>query len=117
VNCHGPDGRGEVLKTAMPKIPDFTSRAWLDAHTNAQLRASIRGGKELMPAFDPQRISDDQLKDLLAYVRAFAPGEGPATAETPAAPGDFEDRYRRLQAEWDALQKQMDELSKKPPNP
>ena len=68
-----------------------------------------------MPAFDDQRVSDDQLNGLLAYVRAFAPGGGPA--ETPAAPDDFDERYRRLQAEWDALQKQMDELSNKPKGP
>ena len=61
-----------------------------------------------MPAFDGQRVSDDQLNGLLAYVRAFGPRRGPA-AETRRA-GDFEERYRRLQEEWDALQKQLDEL-------
>jgi len=116
VNCHGPDGKGALLKAAMPKIPDFTDRAWQDSHPIPQLRAVIRNGKELMPAFDDTRVSDDQLNGLLAYVRAFAPGAGPA-AEAPTAPDDFEQQYRRLQAEWDALQKQMDELSKTPKGP
>jgi mono/diheme cytochrome c family protein len=104
------------MRAAMPKIPDFTDRAWQDLHPIPELRAIIRNGKELMPAFDDQRVSDDQLNGLLAYVRAFAPGAGPA-AETPAAPDDFDERFQRLQGEWDALQKQMDELSKKPNGP
>ena len=28
IACHGPDGRGTLVRAAMPPIPDFTSRDW-----------------------------------------------------------------------------------------
>jgi len=56
------------------------------------------------------------VKDLLAYVRAFGPKLAVPAPEA-SRPGDFDEQYRRLQNEWDALQKQLDELSKKPKPP
>jgi quinol-cytochrome oxidoreductase complex cytochrome b subunit/cytochrome c len=115
LNCHGKDGRGLELKTVMPAIPDFTSRTWQQSRNNPQLKESILHGKgTLMPAFDG-RVDPDQAKSLIAYVRALGP-DLPA-AEAPPQSGDFEERYRRLQEEWDALQKQLDELSKQPKKP
>jgi mono/diheme cytochrome c family protein len=114
VNCHGADGRGSSLKAVMPDLPDFTSTAWQDARKNFDLKAGILNGKgRQMPAF-ADRVKDDQAGALVAYVRAFGP-ERPPGEEPP--PGDFEERYRRLQDEWDALQKQLDELSKQPKKP
>ena len=114
VNCHGRDGKGLELKVAMPDIPNFTNANWQSSRTNPQLSVSILEGKgKLMPPFR-DRVKDDQVSALVAYLRAFGP-ERPAPVETPTS-GEFEDRFRRLQEEWDALQKQLDELkkSKKP---
>jgi ubiquinol-cytochrome c reductase cytochrome b subunit len=114
LTCHGADGRGLEIKPAMPAIPDFTNRAWQEGVSNPQLAVSILEGKgALMPAFRG-RVSDDQAMDLVAYVRAF----GPVRAATPqAATGEFEQRYRELQDQWDELQRQLRELSKPPRKP
>jgi quinol-cytochrome oxidoreductase complex cytochrome b subunit/mono/diheme cytochrome c family protein len=110
LNCHGKDGKGLELKAGMPKIPDFTSRSWQESRSNPELKVSILSGKgPLMPPFG-DRVKDDQVEALMAYVRAFGP-ERPTSAET-ASPSEFEERFRRLQEEWDALQKQLDELKK-----
>jgi hypothetical protein len=99
----------------MPGLPDFTRRDWQESRANPQLSVSILDGKgTLMPSFRG-RVKDDQAPDLVAYVRAFGPLKPPAVGK--AAPGDFEEQYRRLQLEWEALQKQLDELSRKPAKP
>jgi quinol-cytochrome oxidoreductase complex cytochrome b subunit/mono/diheme cytochrome c family protein len=110
LSCHGTNGAGAELKASMPTLPDFRDRRWQDEHTDAQLSVSILEGKgTLMPAFRG-RVHDDQMSSLLAYVRAFGPS--PPRVET-VPKTDFEDRYRRLEEEWNALQKQLEELSRK----
>ncbi len=99
----------------MPAIPDFSARAWQEMRENRQLSVSILDGKgPLMPSFRG-RVKEDQVADLVAYVRAFGPAPAPGAAKT--APSDFEEQFRRLQQEWDALQKQLDELRTKPTKP
>jgi hypothetical protein len=98
----------------MPDLPDFTSCDGEAGRTNAQLTVTILDGKgKLMPAFRG-RIDQDQARALVAYVRAFGPAST-VIAPDRAPASDFEQRFRRLREEWDALQKQLDELSKKPP--
>jgi quinol-cytochrome oxidoreductase complex cytochrome b subunit/mono/diheme cytochrome c family protein len=102
--CHGPAGRGADLRASMPTIPDFANRAWQSAARSPQLAASILEGKgTLMPSFRG-RVNDDQAADLVAYVRAFGPEP---VAEAPPDTDEFEKRFRKLQAEWDELQKQL----------
>jgi mono/diheme cytochrome c family protein len=115
VNCHGKDGKGLELKVAMPEIPDFTGRRWQEAHTNPEVAAAIRTGKDKMPSFGEDRIQQDQLNALVAYVRAF----GPERFQPPdkGTPSQFEERFRLLEEEWDALQKQLEELKKQPKKP
>jgi hypothetical protein len=36
IACHGPHGRGTVIRPAMPTIPDFTTREWQSGRANAQ---------------------------------------------------------------------------------
>jgi mono/diheme cytochrome c family protein len=114
LSCHGADGRGSEMRASMSTIPDFTSRSWQEGVSVPQLVASILDGKgTLMPAFRG-RITDEQSRDLAAFVRAFGPVQGPQ----PQAPAsDFEKQFRELQAHWDALQKQLRELSKPPQKP
>jgi quinol-cytochrome oxidoreductase complex cytochrome b subunit/cytochrome c len=115
LQCHGTDGAGSALRASMPGLPDFTRRDWQESRENPQLSVSILDGKgALMPSFRG-RVRDDQVPDLLAYVRAFGPLKAPAAEK--AAPGDFEGQYRRLLLEWEALQKQLNELSRKPAKP
>jgi mono/diheme cytochrome c family protein len=116
LTCHGTDGKGKELRANIPELPDFTSRTWQESRENPQFAVSILDGKgKLMPSFRG-RVKEDQVPDLLAYVRAFSPVKTPDADQSPAS--DFEEQYRRLQKEWDALQKQLDELPKeKPPKP
>jgi mono/diheme cytochrome c family protein len=108
LNCHGVDGRGTEMKTAMPTIPDFKLNTWQDSHTNPQLVASILDGKgTLMPAFRG-RMDETQTKDIVAYIRAFNPS---ATPPTPAPTSGFEGRFQQLQQEWETLQKQLKEIT------
>jgi len=100
----------------MPTIPDLTNPTWQETVSNPQLMASILDGKEaLMPSFRG-RVTEDQAQDLVAFIRAFGPVRGaPTTRE--AAPGDYAERFRQLQDQWDELQKQLQELSKPPRKP
>jgi mono/diheme cytochrome c family protein len=109
VRCHGQDGRGEERRASLKGLPDFTDPAWQKARTDFQLMASIRDGRGTdMPAYD-DRLNAGQVRDLIAYIRAFGPAKGrPVTAP----PDDFDQRWRQLQQQWDELQKQMQELRK-----
>lgn len=67
LGCHGADGKGK-----MPDQPDFTDAAWQARHTEEELLVAIRDGHEKMPAFK-DKLSEEQMKDVVAYVRTFAP--------------------------------------------
>jgi mono/diheme cytochrome c family protein len=105
--CHGPDGTGKIMRPSMPPIPDFTDTAWHEQHTNGQLLASIMDGKgTLMPA-NSGRITPDQARDVLAYIRAF----GPKTlAAAPATDTQFERSFRQLEQQWDALERELQKI-------
>jgi mono/diheme cytochrome c family protein/uncharacterized membrane protein len=80
VRCHGADGTGSRVRRRQPEIPDFTDPAWQARRSDAQLLASILDGKgEEMPPWRG-KISEEQARSLVAYVRAFAP--------TPAEPAE-----------------------------
>jgi mono/diheme cytochrome c family protein len=100
--CHGADGKGAAMRSAMPAIPDFTDERWQSQRSNARLRASILRGKgELMPSFR-DRLNEDRVHDLLAYVRAFGPKQ---RAAAPAAE-DFDRKFQTLEDQWDRLDRQ-----------
>jgi len=68
VGCHGPDGKGN------PKIkgvPDFTDAGWQKKTSDGDMTEAIKSGKKpIMPAF-AAKLSDDQVKALVSYVRGF----------------------------------------------
>ncbi|MDE2509084.1 MAG: cytochrome c [Planctomycetota bacterium] len=108
VACHGPDGRGTLVRAAMPPIPDFTTPAFQSSRSLAQLSVSILEGKgTLMPPWHG-KVSPEQARDLAAYVRTF----GPANPHADEAPtDDFGNRYQALKQKWDALELQARALS------
>jgi hypothetical protein len=60
-----------------------------------------------MPA-NSTRISRDQARNLVAYIRAFG---GIRSEPRPAATdAEFERSFRQLQKQWDELEKQMKNL-------
>ena len=108
--CHGPGGTGNTVRAAMPPIPDFTNRAWHKPKTNAELVVSILEGKgTLMPA-NNTRISRDQARNLVAYIRAFG---GVSIEPRPAATdAEFEKSFRQLQNQWDELEKELKKIKR-----
>ncbi len=111
--CHGPDGTGNLMRGSMPPIPNFTNRAFQRDHNDAQLLVSILEGKgALMPA-NSGRITRDQARDLVAYIRAFGPPM-PGKAAGGMTDTEFAKRFRLLQQQWDELEKEMHKLKGKP---
>jgi mono/diheme cytochrome c family protein len=75
--CHGADGKGQTKMGQKLGVKDFT-----DAKVQAALKDDAAAkvikegkkdadGKTLMKAFDT--LSDDEVKALVQYVRAFKP--------------------------------------------
>ena len=66
--CHGPDGTGNVPTGKALGVTDLTS-ADVQKQTDAQLTDSIANGKgKKMPAYKG-KITDDQIKGLVGYIR------------------------------------------------
>jgi mono/diheme cytochrome c family protein len=75
LKCHDTDGKGEIVRDVMPKIPDFTDAAWHAARSDADLSRSILEGKgKSMP---PMRgkLGSVEVGQLVAFVRAFRGGK------------------------------------------
>lgn len=66
--CHGADGKGETPTGKAMKAKDFASED-VQKMSDADLGAALTAGKGKMPAF--KTLTPDQVKDLVAYVRAF----------------------------------------------
>ena len=65
--CHGPDGKGKVKGT-----PNFADAAWQKKETDPDLTEDIKKGKPpKMPAFGT-KLSNDEIKALVAYLRTFS---------------------------------------------
>lgn len=114
--CHGPDGRGTLVRAAMPPIPDFTSRDWHASRSSSQLASSILEGKGiLMPPWNA-RITPEQARNLVLYVRHFGgpdilakETEGEATASGPSL-AEFDNQMRSLRQQFDEIEKQLQAL-------
>jgi mono/diheme cytochrome c family protein len=112
--CHDADGRGKAARGLFPEIPDFTKNSWQRGRRDAQLLVSLLDGKGTgMPSLNG-KITRSEARDLVAYVRTFAPASKKASDEKQdkAASDAFERRYRSLLKELDDLQRQFHELSK-----
>jgi quinol-cytochrome oxidoreductase complex cytochrome b subunit/mono/diheme cytochrome c family protein len=108
ITCHGPGGKGTPMRNSMPRIPDFSDRSWQESHRDPQFVVSILNGKgSLMPAFHG-RVSGDQARDLVAYLRALGPPR-PTGSEPPA--NDFANQFEQLQQRWNELENQLQPLA------
>ena len=69
--CHGPDGTGNVPTGKSLGVTDLTSGD-VQKQTDAQLTDSIANGKgKKMPAYKG-KVTDDQIKGLVGYLRELA---------------------------------------------
>ena len=89
--CHGAtgDGKTDLAKDMALTMSDWSDPKSLSGQTDQQLYDIIRKGKGKMPPEDAGRAKDDEIRDVVRYIRTFAK-EGfvaPATPETqPPAP-------------------------------
>jgi cytochrome c5 len=86
--CHGETGDG---KTDLAKDMGLTLGDWTDPKTLAgkqeqELFDAIRNGKGKMPAEAVGRAKDDEVRNLILYIRGLAKLQPTAAPETPAAP-------------------------------
>lgn len=69
--CHGPEGKGDGLKIVGAEVADLTS-ASTQRKLSVDLMKTIHEGRpeKVMPAWK-WRLSEQQTKDVLAYVRTL----------------------------------------------
>jgi cytochrome c6 len=68
--CHGADGTGSTATGKALKVRDLASPD-VQSQTDAQLADIITNGKNKMPAYKG-KLTDDQIKGLVAYIRGLA---------------------------------------------
>lgn len=81
--CHGLIGRGDGPKGPMLHPPDLTNPAWHKQTTDAQILATIKGGRGQMPAFG--YLPDATVHGLMSLVRMLNPERSNGTAEAAKA--------------------------------
>ena len=93
--CHGPNGNGktDLAKDMNLSLSDFTDPKTFEGKTDDQLYDLIRKGKDKMPAEDPGRAKNDEVKAIVQYIRSFskdqpavAPAARPAPETAPSSP-------------------------------
>lgn len=62
--CHGPGGKGNPVLGA----PDLTDAVWFYGNTPAAIRAAIRHGRSNQMPAQGQRLTETQLRLLVAYL-------------------------------------------------
>jgi mono/diheme cytochrome c family protein len=108
--CHGPDGRGSDVRSALTTLPDFSNHQWQMERNDAEMTASILDGKGAsMPAWRG-RLSVDQARELAAFVRTLDPA-GLVASVAPA--GDFHRRFHALREQWEELDRQVKALDRR----
>jgi mono/diheme cytochrome c family protein len=68
--CHGSDGSG-VEKYKKKGQKSFTDSAWQKTRSDAQLTASINNGKGEAMAAWKGKLTAEEIKALVAYVRSL----------------------------------------------
>jgi cytochrome c6 len=68
--CHGADGTGSTATGKALKVRDLASPD-VQSQSDAQLTEIVTNGKNKMPAYKG-KLTDDQIKGLVAYIRELA---------------------------------------------
>lgn len=74
-SCHGKDGGGSTMMGKKLGVKDYrdakVQAAFSDAEAQRAIKEGVKtNGKETMKPFG-SKLSDDEIKALIAYVRAF----------------------------------------------
>lgn len=91
--CHGAtgDGKTDVAKDMGLTLVDWTDSKTLSDRQDQELFDIIRNGKGKMPSEDKSRATDDEVKNLIVYIRGLSKNQAAAApaappAEAPPAP-------------------------------
>ena len=94
--CHGAvgDGKTDLAKDMQLSLMDWSDPKTLAGQSDQSLIEIIRKGKGKMPPEDAARATNDEVKNMVLYIRKFAkdqssapaaaPSVAPAPAQTPA---------------------------------
>ncbi len=87
IQCHDVDGRGKIVRAAMPTIPDLTDPKWHASRTDAELQHSVLEGKGqfMLSMKDKFALTGIDPKDMVAFMRSFQPGKPAVATPTRAA--------------------------------
>ena len=85
--CHGSSGNGktDVAKDMQLVLDDWTDPKVLASKTDQQLFDVIRKGKDKMPPEGEGRAKDNDVKNIIAYIRSLSKTQ-PAAPPAEAAP-------------------------------
>ncbi len=67
--CHGPDGKGDTAAGKKLGAKDFHSLE-VAKMSDVELFDITKKGKDKMPGYD-KKLTDDQIKDLIKYIRTL----------------------------------------------
>lgn len=94
--CHDTDGRGKIVRLAMPSIPDLTDAKWQASRKDSELQHSILEGKDsmingvklplMLPMKDKLAMAHTDVKDMVAFMRGFKDGKQVVSAVPGGAP-------------------------------
>lgn len=85
--CHGQsgDGKTDLAKDMQLNLADWTDPKWQSGIVDQELFNTIRHGKGKMPAEEVGRAKDDEVWNLIIYIRSLAQSAPAAPATPPAA--------------------------------
>jgi cytochrome c5 len=87
--CHGAtgDGKTDLAKEMSLSLSDWTDPKALAGKTDQQLFDAIRKGSGKMPPEDTARATNDEIHNMVIYIRKFANQQAaPAAAPAPDQP-------------------------------
>jgi mono/diheme cytochrome c family protein len=85
IACHDVDGRGTLVRKAMPTIPDLTDAKWQATRSDADLLNSVLQGKGqfMLSMKDKFELAHTDPKEMVAFMRSFQSGKQVVAAGPP----------------------------------
>lgn len=67
--CHGPEGRGDIAPSLVPLVKDY-----------GEVLGIVRDGSGEMPPILAQRVTDDEVRQIVEYLKSMDKGSASASA-------------------------------------
>ncbi len=97
IYCHGPKGEGDGPAGSLSGVPtgDLSNKAYMSLLSDQELHDRIAWGEERFPYLQMpgwrSSLSDDEIWNVVAYIRTLAVDKGPLTTPSPK---EREKRFR-----------------------